>query len=162
MFSLRMIQLIEHHAAKLSDELLNKLEKSDNCHELIKNVPGHELRMRTHEIYRNLSDWLLSKTSSEVEERYVTLGMRRAKQGVPFSELLCAFSITKECLWDYLEQEGLLEDPMELLGDLTLFHSIGRFFDRVGHAAAVGYERVQQQQSDTRTIGTAARAEATG
>jgi hypothetical protein len=44
--------------------------------------------MRTHEIYRNLSDWLLSKTPSEIEERYEALGMRRAKQGVPFSELL--------------------------------------------------------------------------
>jgi hypothetical protein len=32
---------------------------------------------------------------------------------------------------------------MELIGDLSLLHSIGRVFDRVSHAAAVGYEEVQ-------------------
>src|SRR5215467_7643999 len=130
MFAVKMIQLIEKHAAKLSDELVSRLAKSDNCAELIKNVPASELKMRTHEIYQNLTDWLLSKTPSEIEERYEGLGMRRAKQGVPFSELLYAFSMTKECLWSYLEQDGLLDDPMELLGDLNLLHSIGRFFDR--------------------------------
>jgi hypothetical protein len=141
-----MIQLIESHAAKLSDELLSRVEKSGNCAELIKNVPADELKMRTDEIYRNLSDWLLSKTPSEIEERYEALGMRRAKQGVPFSELLYVFSMTKECLWSYMEQDGLLEDPMELLGDLNLLHSIARFFDRLGHAAAVGYEVVQDRE----------------
>jgi hypothetical protein len=66
--------------------------------------------------------------------------MRRAQQGVPFSELLVAFTITKECLWDHLEQDGLFEDPVELMGDLHLLRSIGRFFDHIGHAAAIGYE----------------------
>jgi hypothetical protein len=160
MFALRMIQLIENHAAKLSDDLLIRLQGSDNCVELIKNVPTDELRMRTHEIYRNLSDWLLSKTPSEIEERYKALGARRAQQRVPFSELLYAFSLTKECLWSYLEQDGLLEDPMELLGDLNLLHSIGRFFDRVGHAAAIGYELVQQQ-SHIRSLGTSAPSKVT-
>lgn len=161
MFALRMIQLIEHHATKLSDELLKRLETSDDCTDLIKKVPADELRTRTHEIYRNLSDWLLSKTPSEIEERYRALGMRRANQGVPFSELLYAFTLTKECLWSYLEQDGLLEDPMELLGDLNLLHSIGRFFDRVCHAAAVGYERVQQPQSQARRIAEFAHAKLT-
>jgi hypothetical protein len=140
MFAVRMLQLIESHADKLSRELIHKLESSGNSRELIKRVPAQELKMRTHEIYRNLSDWLVSKTQSEIEERYEGLGMRREKQGVPFSELLFAFTATKECLWEYLEQDGLFEDPMELIGDLTLLHSIGRFFDRVAHAAAVGYE----------------------
>ena len=162
MFALRMIQLIESHAGKLSDELMHKLERSDDCRELIKKVPSQELRMRTHEIYRNLSDWLLAKTQSEIEERYEGLGIRRAKQGVPFSELLYAFSVTKECLWEYLEQHGLLEGPMELLGDLDLLHSIGRFFDRVAHAAAVGYEGARQSNSQESSVHAPLRANIAG
>ena len=96
--------------------------------------------MRTHEIYRNLSDWILAKTGSEIEERYVGLGMRRAKQGVPFSEFLFALNATKECLWQYLQQEGLLEDPVELLGDIELLHSLERFFDLAAYSASIGYE----------------------
>ena len=145
MFALRMFQLIEAHAGKLSEELMGKLESSENCRQLVDKVPAQELRMRTHEIYRHLSDWLLARTQSEIEERYVGLGMRRAKQGVPFSEFLFALSTTKECLWQYLEQQGLLEDPVELLGDMELLHSLGRFFDRVAYSASIGYESVHKE-----------------
>lgn len=154
MFALRMIQLIETHASKLSDELMDRLKSSESCRQLLHGVPEQELRMRTHEIYRNLSDWLLAKTESEIEERYVGLGMRRAKQGVPFSEFLFALNATKECLWQYLQQEGLLEDPVELLGDMELLHSLGRFFDRAAYSASVGYESAHKQASETTPAAT--------
>ena len=140
MFALRMVQLIEAHAGNLSDELMRRLRSSESCHELLRQVPAQELKMRTHEIYRNLSDWILAKTGSEIEERYVGLGMRRCKQGVPFSEFLFAINATKECLWQYLQQEGLLEDPVELLGDIELLHSLAHFFDRAAYSASIRYE----------------------
>jgi len=146
MFSIRMIQLIEAHAGKISEELMRRLEKSDSCRQLLERVPANEFRMRAHEIYQNLSDWLLTKTQVEIEERYVGIGMRRAKQGVPFSELLFAFAVTKECLWDHLEQDGLFEEPMELIGDLHLLRSVGRFFDCAAHAAAIGYEQAHRRE----------------
>jgi hypothetical protein len=104
-----------------------KLKTSENCRDLIYKVPAHELKMRTHETYRNLSDWLLAKTESEIEETYIGLGVRRARQGVPFSQFLFATNLTKECLWEYLQREGLLEDPVELLGDMELTHALGTF-----------------------------------
>lgn len=146
MFALRMVQLIETHAARLSDDLMSKLIASGGCPDLLHRVPSHELKMRTHEIYRNLSEWLLAKTESEIEERYVGLGIRRAKQGVPFSQFLYALSATKECLWGYLQEESLLEGPVELLGDIDLLHSLERFFDRAAYSAAVGYEAVREQE----------------
>ena len=145
MFAVRMIQLIETHAEKLSEELLYRLERSESCRELIRRVPPEELRMRTREIYRNLSQWLLEKTQAEIEEHYVGLGVRRATQGVPFSELHYALSTTKECLWEHLEQDAMLEDPLELIGNLNLLHAVGRFFDRAAHAAAMGYEAAHRR-----------------
>src|SRR5579864_684821 len=145
MFALRMVQLIESHAGDLSDELMGRLRSSERCNDLLRKVPAQELKMRTHEIYRNLSDWILAKTGSEIEERYVGLGMRRAKQGVPFSEFLFALNATKECLWQYLQQEGLLEDPVELLGDIELLHSLERFFDLAAYSASIGYESVHKE-----------------
>jgi hypothetical protein len=145
MFALRMVQLIEAHAGNLSDELMRRLRGSERCNDLLRKVPSQELKMRTHEIYRNLSDWILAKTGSEIEERYVGLGMRRAKQGVPFSEFLFALNATKECLWQYLQQEGLLEDPVELLGDIELLHSLERFFDLAAYSASIGYESAHKE-----------------
>jgi hypothetical protein len=149
MFTVRMIQLIEAHAGKLSEELMLRLERSGECAELLQKVPAQELETSAHEIYRHLSDWLLTKTRAEIEEQYVSLGARWAKGGVPFGELLFAFSATKECLWEHLEQDGLFEDPMELIGDLHLLRSIGRFFDLVTHAAAIGYEPAHKRRHQT-------------
>lgn len=98
MFAIRLINLIESRADRLSESLLPKLQGAPQCRELAARVPGEELRRRTFEIYRNLDDWLLTRTEAEIEERYVGLGMRRARQGVPFSALLWGISITKEHL----------------------------------------------------------------
>jgi len=140
MFTVRLVQLIETRAENLSEGLMHKLRSSEKCRELLHKVPPEELKRRTHEIYRNLSDWLLDKTESEIEERYVGLGIRRAQQGVPFSAFLWAVSATKDCLWEFLQGEGLLEKPVEFFDEMELFHSLERFFDRVLYFAAIGYE----------------------
>ena len=140
MFSIRLVQLIEAHADKLSQGLMQRLETSAQCRDLLRKVPADELKQRAREIYRNLSDWLLTKTDSEIEERYIGLGIRRARQGVPFSQFFSAITITKEYLWEHLEREGLLEEPVELLGEMELLHTLDRFFDRALYFAALGYE----------------------
>jgi|SRR5271165_4906614 len=143
MFAVRMVKLIETHADKLSEELLHKLKNASECRELLNNVPAHELKHRTHEIYSHLGDWLLSKTLSEVEERYIGLGVRRARQGVPFSQVMFAIQTTKQVLWDYFLLEGLLE-PEDLIGEMELVRSLGQFFDRALYYAAAGYEQISK------------------
>ena len=144
MFAVRLVNLIETHADKLSEGLLHKLKTTDQCSELLEKVPDEELTRRTHEIYRNLSEWLLTKTESEIEERYVGLGIRRARQGVSFSSFLWAISTTKEYLWEFLQREGLLEEPLELFGELELLHSLERFFDRILYFASIGFESARR------------------
>jgi hypothetical protein len=148
MFAIRLINLVESQADRLADGLVHEIRNSDECRELVRRVPAEELKRRAYEIYRNLNDWLLTKTESEIEERYVGLGMRRARQGVPFSAFLWAISTTKEYLWRFLEQEGLLEKPLELFGELQLAHSMERFFDRLIYSASIGYDTVRKQEGD--------------
>jgi len=146
MFALRLVQLIESHAEKLSEALIRKLENAKECEELLSKVPAHELKHRTYEIYRHLSDWLVAATLSEVEERYIGLGVRRARQGVPFSQFMFAIHTTKQVLWDYLLLEGLLE-PEDLIGEMELVRSLGQFFDRALYYAAIGYEQTGKTES---------------
>ncbi len=145
MFAVRLIQLIETHADKLSEALIHKLKNADECSELLSKVAAHELKHRTCEVYRHLSDWLLSKTLSEVKERYIALGARRAHQGVPFSQVMFAIQTTKQVLWDYLLLEGLLE-PEDLIGEMELVRSLEQFFDRALYYAAIGYEQVRASE----------------
>ena len=145
MFAVRLVQLIETHADKLSEALIRKLKNAEECREFLDKVPAHELKHRTYEIYRHLGDWLSSKTLSEVEERYVGLGARRARQGVPFSGVMFAIQTTKHILWDYLLLEGLLE-PEDLIGEMELVRSLEQFFDRALYYAAIGYEQVWKNE----------------
>ncbi len=145
MFALRLVRLIEDHADQLSEGLLKKLKDSEACGDLLALVPDSELKHRAYEIYRHVSDWLLTKTESEVEERYIGLGARRAQQDVPFNQMLYALQIVKEHLWEFLRQEGIFE-PQELLGEFEMLFALDRFFDRLIYFAAVGYEGARARQ----------------
>jgi len=140
MFAAKLVEMIETHADRLTDSLMHKLKESPRCEVLVQLVPSHELRSRIHEIYQHLAEWLSNKTESEIEERYIGLGVRRARQGVPFSDFLWVVSAIKEHLWEYLEREGLMEEPVELWGEIDLLNSLQRFFDRAAYFGAIGYE----------------------
>jgi hypothetical protein len=145
MIAHRLVRLIEQHADKLSEGLMRKLKNSEACGGLISLVPDNELKRRAYEIYHNVAEWLLTKTESEIEERYLGLGTRRAHQDVPYSQMLYALQATKEHLWDFLRQEGVLE-PNELIGEIDLLYSLERFFDRAAYFAAVGYEGARARE----------------
>jgi len=136
----RLVRLIEKHSDQLSRELSEKVWNSPRCSDLHK-VPPDELEARTREIYQNLSDWLLNKTETELEQRYAELGARRAEQGVAYSHFLWAITATREHLRTFVQREGLSDNAMDLHGELELMHLLGQFFDRALYYAAVGYER---------------------
>lgn len=139
MIALRLVRLIESHSDQLAESLLHKLERSTRAADLRK-VPDHEIRERAHEVYRNLSDWLLTKTDDDIERVYKPLGWRRAEQGVSLSALCWALMMTEENLWDFLEMEGMREKPLEILGGFELLRLMDQFFDQAVYYATVGYE----------------------
>jgi hypothetical protein len=115
--------------------------------------PDQRFRVATYEIYRNLSDWLLTKTESEIEERYIGLGARRARQGVPFSHFFWAVCATKEYLWEYLQREGLMEEPVEFWGEMELLHVLEQFFDSALYFALIGYEGARKDEVAQALVG---------
>ena len=143
MISLRLIRLIESHSDELADELVAKLERCSRTADLHK-VPVEELRGRIHEILRHLSEWLLTKTGHDIEQRYFEIGERRASQGVALSDLCWAIVLTKGHLWEFLQHQGFLHGPVEIYGEIELLHLLDRFFDRALCFATEGYERYMQ------------------
>ncbi len=142
MLATRLVHLIEAHADDLSYRLIRRLEHDPHCAGLV-NVPTEELHARSYEVYRHLADWLARKTEHELEQAYVEIGGRRARQNVPFSHLLYALIATKEQLWEFLEQQGVVTKPVELFGEMELFRLLDQFFDRALYYAAAGYEKAR-------------------
>jgi len=139
MIALRLVRLIESHSDQLAEGLIRKLQLSGRATDL-PTISHHEIWERAHEVYKNLSDWLLTKTAEDIERVYKTLGRRRAAQGVPLSALCWALMMTEENLWDFLEMEGMRERPLEILGSFELLRLLDQFFDQAVYFATVGYE----------------------
>lgn len=139
MIALRLVRLIESHSDELTESLISKLERSSRAADLQK-APKEEIRERSREVYRNLSDWLLTKTEDDIERVYTPLGRRRAGQGITLSALCWALMMTEENLWDFLEMEGMREQPLEILGGFELLRLMDSFFDQAIYFATLGYE----------------------
>ncbi len=139
MIALRLVHLIETHSEQLTESLIHKLERSSRAADLRK-APKEEIRERSREVYRNLSDWLLTKTEADIERVYTPLGRHRAEQGVHLSAVCWALMMTEENLWDFLEMEGMREKPLEILGGFELLRLMDSFFDQAIYFATLGYE----------------------
>ena len=146
MHALKLIQHMKNNADPMADTVIDKVRMSGRCSELVAKVPVEEQRRNGQEIYRDLTDWLAAPADSTIAGRYVALGTRRAQQGVPFTNLYWAVCVAHEHLWEYMQQECLLEEPVEFWGGVTLLRSLTQFFDRVLYFAAIGYENAQKRE----------------
>jgi len=142
MIAVRLVRLIEQHSDELTNELLHKFQTSSRTTDLQK-VPGEELRNRSNEILCNLSDWLLSKSDSDVGGRYREIGALRASQDVSLAHVCWGIVLTKEHIWNFLQREGFLRGPLEIFGEMELLRLLDQFFDRALCYCAEGYEKAK-------------------
>lgn len=142
MIAVRLVRLIETHSDELTDGLLVKFQTSPRTAQLQK-VPLQELRSRSYEILRNLSDWLLWKSNADIELRYREVGASRAAQNVSLSDVCWAIMLTKEHIWSFLEREGFLRGPLEIYGEMELLRLLDQFFDRAMCFCVEGYEQAK-------------------
>lgn len=138
-----LVRLIERHADQLADTLLQHVQKSPRTADFARHVPAPDLKLRVYEIYRDLGDWLLKRTEGDIERRYREIGIRRAAQGVPFSQLAYAIILTKENLWSFLLKNAGVDRTIEVYGELELLQQLDYFFDRAIAYAAAGYEHAE-------------------
>ena len=140
MLAYKLVRLIETHSEALVAGLLVKVQTSELTRSY-QNVPPEDLKARVGDIYSHLGEWLLGKSSFDIEQRYEEIGARRVHQGVPVSELIWVIILTKENLWEFLQKESVPERPIEAFGELEMLQLLDQFFDRAMYYASVGYER---------------------
>jgi hypothetical protein len=147
MIAVRLVRLIESHSETLTEDLLNKFQTSSRTADLQK-VPLSELRARSSEILHHLSEWLLHKSEADIERRYREIGAIRAGQNVSFSDFCWAIVLTKEHIWDFIQQHGFLEGPLEVYGAMEFLRLLDQFFERAICYTAEGYEGAGVQAMD--------------
>ena len=147
---MRAVKLVEHmtiNAQRISEGLVQKIRKSDRCTALTLKVSEQEQKRYSLKTYRDLTDWLSNETDFNLEDRYIPLGILRAGQGVPFSNMYWATCIAHDHLWEYMQEQCLIEEPVEFWGGVMLLHSLTRFFERVAYYTLIGYEEAARAEN---------------
>lgn len=138
MVGLRLVRLIEKHSENLALGLTEQIRKSERTSDFRK-IPDKNLRLAAAEVYRDLGEWLLQKTESDIEDRFRTIGSRRAKEGVRLHQFVWALMLTRDHLWHFLEREGFADNVVELHGEQELRRMLNQFFDRAVYYGILGY-----------------------
>ncbi len=140
MLGLRLVRLIEKHSQNLGESLTTKLLASERTLGY-RTIPEDELRAATISVYAHLEPWLLTKTESDLQRHFSEMGARRAKQGIPFSQLAWALMLSKKELWAFIYKESGVDKPFELYSELEFLEMLDSFYDRAVYFALAGYEQ---------------------
>jgi len=138
----RLVRLIETHSDGLARSLQERYRNDKKCSGYA-NVPEDELKAKVYQVYRHLGEWLLGKTETDIERRYLAIGAERAEQGVPASQVIWMICLVRENLWDYLQKHGELAKPAEIFGEIELLELLDQFFNRAIYYAVLGHERAR-------------------
>jgi hypothetical protein len=142
----RLFQVVESHSNELAINLARKLRTSERTPGY-RAIPEEDLVKLGLQVYENLTDWLLTKTTSDIELQYSQLGDQRAKQGIPLSQLIWALLMSKEQLWGLLQHEHFADRIFELYGEREFALMLDRFYDQALYFAARGYEQAVQKKA---------------
>ncbi len=138
MLSDSLVRMIQDHAEVLTRTHVHELrtnKRTEHYHRLT----SEELHHRTYDVYRNLGNWITSKTNEATEGVYTELGKTRYREGVPLEEVVYALTLNKNHLRDYIRFAGLSETAVDLHRELELQHLIEQFFDNAIYYTVKGY-----------------------
>lgn len=139
MLGIRLVRLIEAHCNELSQGLTEQIRTSDRTSDF-RTIPAEDLRLAAAEVYRNLGEWLLQKTESDIESCFRAVGVRRAADRVRLHQVVWALLLSREHLWQFLRHHSFADNVVALYGEMELQRLLNQFFDRAIYYAVLGYE----------------------
>jgi hypothetical protein len=138
MLGLRLMRLIERHSKELSLGLTEKLQVTERTSDFRK-IPSVELELAAAEIYGNLGEWLLQKTEDDIEGRFRAIAARRAAEGIGVHQFVWALIISRNHLWQFLQEQAFADSIVALYGELELHQMLDQFFDRALYYGVLEY-----------------------
>jgi hypothetical protein len=154
MMGLKLVRLIERHSETLARGLTEEIRESERTSDFRK-IPSKSLQLAADEVYRNLGEWLLQETEHDIEGRFREIGTRRAVEGIGLHQFVWALVLTRHRLWRFLQQEALVDNIVELHGELELHQVLNQFFDCAMYYGILGYDEARQHDSPKSDYATA-------
>jgi hypothetical protein len=147
----QLVNLIQTQSEDLTSNVVDDYRSSSGTPKY-KNVPPEDLRHSLSQLYHCLADWLLTPDEPALKRRFLRIGSERARQDVPFSQVVWAANLAKVKLWEFLHKREVEERLVKTYADVDLLQQLDDFFDRMIYYLAVGYEQHSTSLEDTLKI----------
>jgi hypothetical protein len=138
--SRKLIDLIEHNAADLTESWLAEVRKDSG----LATYHGFDNAMlydRAYRVYSQLEKWIsFESTKEQIAADYTALGAERRREGFALSEVVRALILIRRTLWRKIMEEGFLDTAFDLYQAFELNHRVTLFFDRATYYTVRGYE----------------------
>ena len=129
MRALKLVQHMKDNADRMSEGLVQKIRSADRCRELLLRVPIPDHKRSCVGNLQRPDGLAGSETDSPVLNAATSILELNLRIRVSrFSNVFWAVCIAREYLWEYMQQECLLEEPVEFWGGVMLLHSLNQVF----------------------------------
>jgi len=137
MISSRQVHFIEEHWEAIARRALGRIRtEMPHSHEL----PETMIHDRVEDLFGHLGDWLIEAEPGKLASRYEQLGRRRQAEGIALHDMVRSFQIIRQCAVDYVRDNQLHENVVQIRSESELEYRIDRFFDLVLYHFVKGYE----------------------
>ena len=144
MVSATLVHRIEDHWEQVSARFFRLLRNSGDVPH-VAGMPESEMVEACRRVLRNLGNWLVSGSESDIAWHFERIGAERRRSGIPLSEAIRVLQLMKDATIDFIQDEGPLENSVELYAEEELENQLGRFFDLLVFHLARGYESTSAQ-----------------
>ena len=139
LLSARFIRLIEDHREQIGASAVRAIRQGPELSHM-GSLPETELRDWAAEILKCLESHPIAAEREELSSRFQKLGRQRFAQAIPLHEAIRSLQILKGKIINFVRNEGLALNSLDLYAEQELEHQVGLLFDRLLYCVAVGYE----------------------
>lgn len=145
----KFIGIVETHAELLTRNWIKEV-KTNPLTPSYRNLSDDVLHATVYDVYLRLSRWLQNDetTYRETADHYLRLGRARAESGVKLSEVIYAVILSRVELLNYIRNQGIINNSIDMWRALEFFHKINSFFDKVLYFVSSGYESVHMDEKE--------------
>ena len=146
MISTRLVHRIEDHWEQVSSRFCRLVRSSQDMPHFAQ-LPESEMTEVCRRVLRNLGNWLVSGSESDISWHFERVGAERHRSGMPLSEAIRAVQFMKDAAISFIQDEGPVENSVELYAEEELENQLGRFFDLLVFHLARGCENATVAQA---------------
>jgi hypothetical protein len=139
MISTKLVHRIEDHWEQVSAKFSRLMRGSQDMPHLA-HLPESELTEVCRRVLRNLGNWLVSGSESDIAWLFERIGAERHRSGIPLSEAIRVVQLLKDATISFIQDEGPVDNSVQLYAEEELENQLGRFFDLLVFHLARGYE----------------------